>query len=124
MTNLNNVTLLGRLVKDPETRATLSGKQVCSFTIAIDKRGKDAGANFFDCVAWEQRAEFLGKYAQKGAQVLVLGRLDQQIWEKDDKKQYTVKIIADDVQLLSSVSKKGDLESTQDEDINIEDIPF
>lgn len=126
MANLNNVNLLGRMVRDPEIRTTQSGKQVCSFTLAVDKRGKDAGANFFDCTAWEQSADFLSKYGQKGAQVLVSGRLDQQVWEKDNKKQSKVAIIADEVQLLSSVQEKSNgAESAQiDENINLDKIPF
>ena len=128
MANLNNANLLGRLVADPEIRATPTGKQVAKFTIAVDKRGKDAGANFFDCVAWEQRAEYLGKYGAKGAQILVSGRLDQQTWEKDGKKNSRIIIVADEVQLLSSVKqqegKTGSETSTEDVVIDPADIPF
>lgn len=124
MANLNNVTMLGRLVKDPEMRTTSTGKQVCRFTLAVDKRGKDAGANFFDCTAWEQRADFLGKYGKKGAQILVSGRLDQQVWEKDNKKQSSISIIADDLQLLSSVQEKKTDQVPTAEDTSLDEIPF
>lgn len=107
MASLNSLTLLGRLVKDPETQSTKTGKTVCKFTMAVDKRGKDAGANFIDCVAWEQQGEFIGKYGKKGAQILVSGRLDQQTWEKDGKKQSKIVAIVDNAQLLSSVEPKN-----------------
>ena len=125
MATLNNVNLLGRLVKDPEIKMTPSGKKVCSFTIANNKRGKDENANFFDCTAWEQKAEYLTKYGSKGSQILISGRLDQQSWEKDGKKQSRIMIIADDVQLLSSASKKEDTDFQDTaKDIPIDEIPF
>lgn len=124
MANLNLVTLVGRLVQDPEAQSTPTGKTVCRFTVAVDKRGKDAGANFIDCVAWKQRAEYLSKYGKKGTQIVVSGRLDQQTWEKDGKKQSKINVIGDEVQLLSSV-KPAEATPVQDEEsISPDDIPF
>lgn len=128
MATLNTVTILGRLVKDPEIRTTSTGKTVSQFTIAFDKRGKDANANFIDATAWESRADFLSKYGHKGAQILVHGRLDQQTWEKDGKVNSKIGIIADEVQLLST-AKSQDIESKKlveeaGDTISLDEIPF
>lgn len=92
---LNNVTVMGRLTKDPEVRYTQTNKPVASFTVACD-RDKGEGADFFDCVAWEKTAEFLNKYFKKGSMVIVDGRLSQRMWEdRDGKKRSTTEIVVD-----------------------------
>ncbi len=125
---LNNVTILGRLVRDPEIRTTSTGKTVSQFTIAFDKRGKDMGVNFIDATAWESRADFLSKYGHKGAQILVQGRLDQQTWEKDGKVNSKIGIIADEVQLLSTAKPQDSTTEAvvqeADDSINMDEIPF
>lgn len=76
---LNVVVLQGRLTRDPELRQTTSGKNVCSFTMAVDRdfKGPDGKnmADFIDCVAWERRAEFICRYFGKGDMIAVDGRL-------------------------------------------------
>ena len=76
---LNVVALQGRLTRDPELRQTTSGKNVCAFTIAVDRGFKTEDgktqADFIDCVAWERRAEFICRYFSKGDMIAVDGRL-------------------------------------------------
>lgn len=76
---LNVVVLQGRLTRDPELRQTTSGKNVCAFTIAVDRdfKGPDGKnmADFIDCVAWERRAEFICRYFGKGDMIAVDGRM-------------------------------------------------
>ncbi len=87
---LNHSTIMGRLVRDPEIRRTNSGKAVCSFTIACDKQGKDSGASFIDCVAWEKTADFIGNYFAKGSAIIVEGRLESRQYETKDGQKRTV----------------------------------
>ena len=87
---LNHVTIMGRLVRDPEIRRTNSGKAVCSFTIACDKPGKDSGASFIECVAWEKTADFIGNYFMKGSMVVLEGRLESRQYETKDGQKRTV----------------------------------
>ena len=87
---LNHVTIQGRLVRDPEVRRTNTGKAVVSFTIASDKPGKDSGASFIDCVAWEKTGEFIGKYFLKGTAIIVEGRLESRQFETKDGFKRTV----------------------------------
>jgi len=77
---LNRITIMGRLVKDPELRRTQSGTSVCSFTVAVDRdfQSKDNAerqTDFIDVVAWRQTAEFICKYFGKGRMIVVDGSL-------------------------------------------------
>ena len=90
---LNVVIMSGRLVAEPEIRTTNNGKKVSSFRIAVDA-GKDANGNkkadFFDCVAWEHNAEFLGKNAHKGYLVTVEGKLQTRSYQDKSGNNRTV----------------------------------
>ena len=101
MAAINNVTLIGRVVRDIEVKTTNSGKSVASFALAVDGYGKDADASFIDCVAWNKAAELLAEYAPKGKQIGITGRLQTRIWEKDDIKRKATEVIIDQFQLLS-----------------------
>lgn len=87
---LNHSVIMGRLVRDPEIRRTNTGKAVTSFTIACDKPGKDSGASFIDCVAWDKTAEFVSNYFTKGSAIIVEGRLESRQYEAKDGQKRTV----------------------------------
>ena len=87
---LNHSVIMGRFVRDPEIRRTNSGKAVCSFTIACDKPGKDNGASFIECVAWEKTADFINNYFTKGSAIIVEGRLESRQYEAKDNQKRTV----------------------------------
>ena len=87
---MNSINLCGRMVKDPELRRTDTGKAVCSFAIACDKPGRDSGASFIDCVAWEKTADFISNYFAKGSMVVLEGRLDSRQYETKDGQKRTV----------------------------------
>ena len=107
MAAINNVTLIGRVVRDIEVKTTNSGKFVASFALAVDGYGKGADASFIDCVAWNKAAEVLAEYVPKGKQIGVTGRLQTRIWEKDDVKRKATEVVIDQFQLLGN-SKGGD----------------
>ena len=85
---MNNVNLIGRLTKDIEIRLTTNQKKVCSFCIAVD--GLNDSAYFIDCVAWEKRAENLGKYFHKGDKIGVAGLITTRTYEDNDGKNRKV----------------------------------
>ena len=87
---LNHSVIMGRFVRDPELRRTNSGKAVCSFTIACDKPGRDSGASFIECVAWEKTADFINNYFIKGSAIIVEGRLESRQYETKDGQKRTV----------------------------------
>ena len=103
---LNKVILTGRLVKDPEVKATQNQISVCAFTIAVDRKYKNANgerqADFISCVAWRQQAELLGKYFQKGSRIGIVGSLQTRDYEKDGHKVYVTEVIVDEIEFLDS----------------------
>lgn len=109
---LNNITIMGRLTKDPEIRRTGSGIAVTSFTLAVDrdfapKNGGEKETDFIDCVAWKNTAEFVSKYFAKGRMAVVSGRLQIRGWtDKDGSKRRTAEVVADSVYFGDS--KKDD----------------
>ena len=98
---LNHITLMGRLVRDPELRRTGSGVAVASFRIAVDrdyspKDGGERKADFIDCVAWRQTGEFISKYFTKGRMIVVDGRLEMRDWtDKEGNKRISAEVIVD-----------------------------
>ena len=121
---LNNISITGRLVKDPEVRKTTSGKSVCTFTIANERPKSGDGekvTDFIDITAWNATADFVGKYFTKGKPILAIGRLQTRTWEDDaGKKHKAYSIMASQVEfVLSDNSNKA-----QEAGIDINDLPF
>lgn len=87
---LNHSTIMGRLCGDPELRRTNTGKAVASFTIACDKPGKDNGASFIPCVAWDKTGEFINNYFTKGSPIVIEGRLESRQYETKEGQKRTV----------------------------------
>ena len=99
---LNKINVMGRLVRDPELRRTNSGTAVASFTIACDRDFKSDGgereADFIECVAWRNTAEFVSKYFTKGRMAVVSGRLQTRNWtDKEGNKRKATEIVAESV---------------------------
>lgn len=103
---MNKVILIGRLTRDPEMRQTTSGIAVCGFSIAVNRRFAKEGqqnADFINCTAWRQQAEFICKYFQKGSMIAVVGQLQSRSWENQEgKKQYTMEVMVDEVYFTGS----------------------
>ena len=105
MADLNRVVEIGRLTRDMELKYTPGGMSVGNIGIAVNRHVKkgqswEDEANFFEVTIFGKQAESLQKYLTKGKQIAVDGFLKQERWEKDGQKFSTVKIIANDVQLL------------------------
>ena len=85
----NNVTLIGNLVDDPELRFTPSGVALAKIRLAVNRRwrGKDGewqeDTSFFTGTVWREQAETVAESLQKGARVIVTGRLEQRSWETE-----------------------------------------
>lgn len=106
--SINRVVLTGRLTRDVELRATASGANVASFSIAVDGYSKDQNnntvnqASFINCVAWNNSAKFVSTYCKKGTLVAVEGRLQSRSYDrKDGTKAYVTEVIVDRVENLS-----------------------
>lgn len=107
---MNNVILIGRLVRDPELRYT-SGSQmaVCKFTLAIDRRSREEKkTDFPNVICFGKTAENCEKFLAKGRKVAVQGRLQTGSYEKDGVKHYTTDVIADNIEFLEWGEKTGE----------------
>lgn len=92
---MNNVALLGRPTKDPAISYTQDGLAIARFTLAVDRRGKDKGADFIGCVAFGKTAETIGKYCRKGKQIGVTGHIQTGSYDGKNGKVYTTDVIVD-----------------------------
>lgn len=105
----NHAVLIGRLTRDLELKKTNSDKTVVSFRIAVNKpynkEHEHPEADFFDCVAWEAKAEFISKYFHKGDKIALSGRLQTREWEKDGVKQRVVELVVEESEF---VEKRGE----------------
>ena len=104
---MNKVILLGRLTRDPELRTTPSGVNVCSFSLAVNRRFAKEGqqnADFINCVAWRNTAEFVAKYFAKGRMMGVVGSLQTGRYEKDGQTHYTTDVLVDEAYFADSKS--------------------
>lgn len=108
---INNLTLVGRLTKDPDLRYTSSGTGVATFTLAVNRNFTSADGNreadFINCVIWRKPAETLANYAKKGVLIGVTGRIQTRSYDNQQgQKVYVTEVVADNFQLLES--KKAD----------------
>lgn len=100
---LNHIVIMGRLTQDPELRRTGSGLAVASFSVAVERdyANKETGekeVDFINCVAWRQTGEFVSKYFNKGAMIVVSGRLQMRNWTDDNgNKRVSAEVVADNV---------------------------
>lgn len=82
---LNNITIMGRLTRDPEVRTTQTGTSVASFSLAVERDFKDQSGqrpvDFLDVVAWRGTADLAGQFLTKGRMVVVTGRLETRRWQ-------------------------------------------
>lgn len=104
---MNKAILVGRLTADPELKSTPSGLNVCSFTIAVDRRfakeGEERKADFINCVAWRQTAEFISKYFSKGRMLGLIGSIQTRTWtDNEGKNRYATEVLVDEAYFTES----------------------
>ena len=110
--NLNKVVLCGRLTADPELKQTQNGIAVVSFTLAVNRRftrGADGQGNsqadFINCVAWRNTAEFISKYFHKGSSLCVTGSIQTRTWtDNTGAKRYATDVVVDEAMFVDSRS--------------------
>ncbi|MCF7795947.1 single-stranded DNA-binding protein [Patescibacteria group bacterium] len=151
MSDLNKAMIIGRLTRDPESRNIPTGQLVSSFSVATNRNWKDqSGAKqekveFHNVVAWGKLAEICKQYLNKGKKVFIEGRLQTRSWDdQNGQKKYKTEIIAENMQMLDSLSSGSNsnnnntnvapkkennnelptVELDNEEEINIEDVPF
>lgn len=107
---MNKLTIIGNLTHDPELRTTTSGINVCSFTVAVNRRkakGQQPEADFFRVNAWRELGENCAKYLAKGRKVAVIGPVSVSTYTGQDGKNYAnLEVLAQDVEFLSSAGER------------------
>ena len=126
---MNRLTIIGRLSRDPEIRVTQDGQTtIARFGIAVDRRGKDQKADFFNVTAFGKTGEFVEKYLKKGTKVGIEGQLrTDEYTNKDGQKVTSVYILADKIEFVESKkeiqTKKEDGFMDVPKDLG-EELPF
>ncbi len=106
---MNKVILKGRLARDVDLRTTTTGKSVAQTAIAVNRRGKDQGADFIPLVIWAQQAETFARYLSKGREVLVEGRMQVRNYDDNNgNKRYVTEVIVENFEFCGSRSDNGD----------------
>lgn len=126
---MNTVTLMGRLVRDCTIRYTTNEKIVANFTLAIRRPFQTNGrtADFINCIAWGQQAEFINHYFGKGSMIAIKGRLQSNTWgQQNGKTNYSIEVVVEDVYFTGEKKvMKNHSQPMQATDIeSIEDIDF
>lgn len=136
---MNKLTIIGNLTREPELRTTSAGINVCSFTVAVNRRkrqGEQQEADFFNVSAWRERGEQCAKYLSKGRKVCVIGPVSVRTYQANDgSTRAQLEVTADEVEFLSPSSSAGseNYQPTQEvkrdtetgyEQIELDELPF
>lgn len=120
MASLNKVFLMGNLTRNPELRYTSSGSAICEFGLAVNRRYVTDGIQkeetcFVDVGAWGRQAETCSRYLQKGAPILIEGRLRMDQWSDKEtgKKKTRLRVTAERVQFLGLAGSSPDTGKTE-----------
>lgn len=137
---INNVTLVGRLTRDPELRYTPSNIAITTFNMAVNRNFKnqagDREADFINCMIWRQQAENLASWAKKGALIGITGRIQTRSYDNQQgQRVYVTEVVAESFQILEKKDNSANQSSMENQmpasfgtsdpiDISDDDFPF
>ena len=126
---MNNVTLMGRLTRDPELKYSQSGKAYCRFTVAINREFNKEEADFINCLAFGKTAETIAEWLGKGRRIALQGRIQTGNYEnKNGDKVNTFEVVADRFEFVDSArsetSKNQSYSNNDDVLDDNDDFPF
>jgi single-strand DNA-binding protein len=134
---MQKLTIIGNLTKDPELRTTQSGKEVCSFTVAVNRKPtaqqrqnkQDPGADYFRVSAWEERGKVCNQYLSKGKKVCVIGTVSARGYKTNQGEiAASLEVKADEIEFLSPKGE-GEPPKTIDQgtgyqQVDPDDLPY
>lgn len=128
--DLNKVSLIGNLTKDPVNKNLSSGQNAAILTVATNYNWRDVKtkqiktrADFHKVVAWGNLADIISTYLKKGSKVFLSGRLQNRNWEDQSKqKHYVTEIVAEDLIMLGGGKKDAKGDENAKEEIDVEEI--
>lgn len=123
---MNTVCICGRLTRDPDVQTFVKNNTtVATFTLAVNRRKKDDGADFIRCLAFGNTAKAIKNYVHKGDMFGVTGSLSVRSYEgKDGKRAYITEVIVSNFTFLQPRLQKTPAPAQQSDDVYSEDIPF
>lgn len=130
---INNVVLAGRVTKDIELKVTPTGKSVCSFSLAVERKFVQNGekvTDFINCQLWGKSAETLEKYVKKGMMIGVEGRIQTRKYtNQQGQTVYVTEVVADSFSFLEKKQSNdqqqfNDFENYGGFEVNDDDLPF
>ena len=127
---MNKLTIIGNLTRDPETRTTQSGKNVCTFTVAVNKRNRDQEPDYFRVSAWGKLGESCQNYLAKGRKVCVVGQASVNAYTANNgENRASLEVFAEDVEFLSAKGESAPnarpaSNNNGYEDVTDDDFPF
>ena len=124
---MNIVTLVGNIVRDPEFKTTPQGTSVCDFTIAVQRKVKDASgtypADFINCTAWRYTADFVHKYFFKGSPIGITGELQTRKYTtKNGDERHITEVIVRDAEFIGRKSKDAEQKTVNTVDDGLEEF--
>lgn len=116
---MNKVILIGRLTKDVELKLTSNQTQFCGFTVAVDRRFKDANGqrqtDFISCLAWRQTAAFIQKYFKKGSRIGLVGSLQTRSYDdQNGQKHFVTEVVVEEAEFVESNNKSEEQPQVQE----------
>ena len=126
---MNKLYIIGNLTRDPEVRTTQSGVNVCSFSVAVNRKGKAEGTDYFRVTCWRGLADIAGKYLSKGKKVSVVGPVSVRAYtDRNGKANANIEVTANEVEFLSprdsyeqqerqAIQNESKMEPVQTEDL-------
>ncbi|PIT90241.1 MAG: single-stranded DNA-binding protein [Candidatus Komeilibacteria bacterium CG10_big_fil_rev_8_21_14_0_10_41_13] len=131
--DLNKVSLIGNLIKDPAAKSLPSGTEISVFTVATNHVWKDQetkekkeSVEFHPVVAWGRLAEIINRYLSKGSKVYLEGKLKTRSWQdKNNQTHYKTEVVASELIMLGGGSKKEEKgqDDLAEEEISVEEVP-
>lgn len=125
---MNKIIIIGNVTREPERKFTASGLPYTRISVAVNRKSREQGADFFNVVAWNKLAETCAAFVSKGSKICVEGSVQIREYEgKDGVKRSTIDIIASSVEFLNRVERLQEdpvqpvLERV---DVPSEDLPF
>ena len=107
----NHATLIGRLTRDPETKELDGDNAKTVFTLAVNrtptKKSDKEETDFMNIIAWGKLAKISSKYLKKGMPVLIDGRIQIRVYEKDKEKHWMTEVVAENMQILETLKSQN-----------------
>lgn len=121
---MNSVNLVGRMTKDPEIKTTSGGTKIGNFTIAVDRKFKNANgereADFINCVSFNKTAEFIGEYFTKGKRIGVSGSIQTRKYDDTNGvTHYITEVLVDSAEFVESNNTQASTAPTKPQTVNV-----